>query len=153
MRSCCKQVKDFVRFGKELHAEIKKLFDDLNEHAELERVKLLLDFLGRHESHMEEALARFEKSSHSGILEAWLEYSPELDVAAVMQQCALPDKPTSDDIFDAAMKFDDTLVQLYREIRTKANDRKTRALFDNLLTLEEKEQIQVARAVMSLADM
>jgi rubrerythrin len=151
--SCCKQVKDFVHFGKELHAEVRKLFEAINDHAELERVRMLLDYLSRHEHHMEESLARFEKSSHSGILEAWLEYSPSLDVEAVMNRYVLPEKPSSDEIVNAAMAFDDTLVVLYREVAAKVNDQKVKALFNNLLALEEKERIQVARAVMDLADM
>ena len=49
MPSCCKQVREFVDFGKHLHGKLKELYDDLNEHAQLERVKMLLDFLSRHE--------------------------------------------------------------------------------------------------------
>ena len=153
MRSCCKQVREFVDFGKRLHGEIKKLYDELNEHAELERVKMLLDFLSRHEQHMEEALSRFEKKSRSGILDAWLEYSPGLDVEAVMTTCAIPEKPSSDDIVKIAMQFDDTLVNLYREVAEKVTDHRTKEVFRNLLNLEEREKIQVARAAMSLEDM
>ena len=45
MPSCCKQVREFVDFGKHLHGKIKELYDDLNEHAQLERVKMLLEFV------------------------------------------------------------------------------------------------------------
>lgn len=153
MPSCCKQVREFVDFGKHLHGRIKELFDDLNEHAELERVKMLLEFLSRHEEHMEESLARFEKDARHGILEAWLEYSPSLDVEAVMEKFKVKDKPSSDEIFQIAMDFDDTLVKLYREVAEKVNDSRTKQVFKNLLQLEEKEKIQVVRAAMALDDM
>ena len=42
---------------------------------------------------------------------------------------------------------------LYREVAEKVNDHKTKAVFQNLLALEEREMIQVARAAMSFADM
>lgn len=153
MRSCCKQVREFIDFGKHLHGAARALYDDLKEHAELTRVKMLLDFLIRHERHMEETLSRFEKETRSGILEAWLEYSPELDVDAVISACTLPAHPLTDDILHAALTFDDALVALYREVAEKANDRKTKAFFRDLLNLEEREQIQIARAAMSLQDM
>ena len=153
MPSCCKQVREFVDFGKHLHGKIKELYEDLNEHAQLERVKLLLDFLSRHEQHMEESLARFEKESRHGILEAWLEYSPGLDVDKVMDRFRLRENPSSDEIIQIAMDFDDALVSLYREVAEKANNSKVKALFNNLLQLEESEKIQVARAAMTLGDM
>ena len=153
MPSCCKQVREFVDFGKHLHGKIKELYEDLNEHAQLERVKLLLDFLSRHEQRMEESLARFEKESRHGILEAWLEYSPGLDVDKVMDRFRLRENPSSDEIIQIAMDFDDALVSLYREVAEKANNSKVKALFNNLLQLEESEKIQVARAAMTLGDM
>ena len=153
MRSCCKQVKEFVSFGKNLHAEVHKLYEKLNEREPRERVRMLLDFLSRHEQHMQEALARFEKSSRSGILEAWLEYSPGLDVDEAMRKCAMPDHPGTDDLVKIALEFDDTLVRLYREVAEKVHDQKTKELFVNLLHLEEQEKIQITRAAMSLWDM
>lgn len=69
MRSCCKQVRDFVQFGKKLHGEIAKLLEQINEQADLERVQMLLDYLARHEHRLEASLARFEKDSRSGLLE------------------------------------------------------------------------------------
>ena len=153
MPSCCKQVREFVDFGKHLHGKLKALFDELNEHAQLERVKMLLDFLSRHEEHMEESLARFEKESRHGILEAWLEYSPGLDVNKVMCKFHLSENPSSDEIIQLALDFDDTLVNLYKEVVEKANDSKVKEVFKNLLQLEEKEKIQVARAAMMLWEM
>jgi hypothetical protein len=153
MPSCCKQVREFVEFGKHLHGKIKALYERLHEHAELERVKMLLEFLSRHEAHMEESLARFEQYARRGILEAWLEYSPVLDVDAVMARFPVAEKPSSDEIFQLAMDFDDTLVKLYREIAEKVNDSKTKEVFSNLLRLEEKEKIQVARAAMAFDEM
>ena len=153
MPSCCKQVREFVDFGKHLHGKLKALFDELNEHAQLERVKMLLDYLSRHEENMEESLARFEKESRHGILEAWLEYSPGLDVNKVMCKFHLSENPSSDEIIQLALDFDDTLVNLYKEVVEKANDSKVKEVFKNLLQLEEKEKIQVARAAMMLWEM
>ena len=153
MRSCCKQVRDFVDFGKALHSRIHALYDAINENVDQERVKMLLDYLSRHEQHLAQTLARYEKETHSGLLDAWLEYSPELDVDAVMADCMLAERPSTDEIFSAALAFDDTLVRLYREITAKANDPRVRSLFQDLLQQEEQEKIQVARAAMSLQDM
>jgi hypothetical protein len=70
-----------------------------------------------------------------------------------MADCMLSERPSTDEIFSAALAFDDTLVRLYREITAKANDPRIRSLFQDLLQLEEQEKIQVARAAMSLQDM
>jgi hypothetical protein len=51
------------------------------------------------------------------------------------------------------MNFDETLIRLYQEMAEKAVDARTRALFQDLVNLEQQEQISVSRAAMSLADM
>ena len=153
MPSCCKQVREFVDFGKHLHAETRRLYERLERSADLERVQMLLDYLSRHEQHMEQTLARYEKTARPAILNAWLEYSPKLDVEAVIHACQLSEKPGTDAVFRAAMRFDDTLIALYEEVAGKAVDQTTRTLFADLLHLEQQEKIQVARAAMSLDDL
>jgi rubrerythrin len=142
-----------VQFGKKLHGAIARLLDEVTEQAEFERVKMLSEYIARHERHLEESLASFEKNSRSGILEAWLEYSPDLDVDAVTRRCVIPDHPSSDDVVRVALDFDQALVDLYREVAEKVSDQKVKEVFRNLLALEEREITQVARAAMSFADM
>jgi hypothetical protein len=153
MHSCCKQVKDFVEYGRQLHAASGRLYETLGDHSEQERVRMLLDYLQRHQRNLENALARFEKNSRDGVLEAWLEYFPDLDVDAVLGSIKLPEQPSSNDIIAAALKFDDTMIELYREIAEKAVDHKTREVFQSLLALEQGETNQIARAALSLQDM
>ena len=153
MSSCCKEVRDFLDFGKGLHAEVRRLYVRLADTAEQERVRMLLEFLERHEQHMVQTLGRFEQDSHEGLLNGWMNYSPDLDVDSVIAQCQLSEQPTIDDIMAAAMRFDETLVRLYQEMAEKAVDQRTRDLFKDLVNLEQQEQISVSRAAMSLADM
>lgn len=153
MRSCCKQLKEFVDFGKNFHKEIGHFYRQLNKQTELERVKMLLDYLSRHEQHLEESLARFKKENHPKILEAWLEYSPELNVEKHIQAAEIHAGMTTDEVVDIAMRFDDTLIKLYEELAEKANDPHVKELLTNLLELEKTEKIQTMRAAMSLQDM
>ena len=153
MRSCCKQVRDFVDFGKRLHARIGQVYEALNEKAESERVKMLLEYLSRHEQRLEQTLARYEHERRGSLMDAWLEYAPSLDVDAALTASTLPEQPSTDEIFTAASAFDDTLVRLYREVAEKVNDPKVRTLFQDLLYLEEQERIQISRAAMNLRDM
>jgi hypothetical protein len=132
MRSCCKQVKDFLEFGKHLHGEIKRFYEEANEGTKPERVRMLLDYLSRHEQHLEESLARFEKGARSGILNAWLEYPPDLDVEAVMARHKLAEVQTSDDLIAVALDFDETLVALYREVSAKVGEPKLKEVCNYL---------------------
>ena len=153
MPSCCKQVREFLDFGKALHAEVRKLYTRLGDSAQLERVRMLLEYLERHEQHIVQTLARFEHESHEGLLNSWLEYSPVLDVGSVIDNCRLSEQPSTDEIVAAALNLDEALVRLYQEIAEKAVEARTRALFQDLVNLEQQEQISVSRAAMSLADM
>ena len=62
------QVKDVLDYGKTVHADLRKFYESLNEQNEQAHVKMLLDYLSRHESHLEETLERFETGSQHDVL-------------------------------------------------------------------------------------
>lgn len=150
MPSNCIQVRDFVVFSKQLHGKLKELYVELNEHAQSEQVTILLDLLSRHEEHIVESLANFEKESQHGILEAWLEYS-DLDVNKVMCKIHFYENPTCDEIMKIARDFSDTLFNFYKEISEKVDDFKVKAVFKNLLEFEVQENKNIDRELMYLS--
>jgi len=51
-----------------------------------------------------------------------------------MAKCVIPDHPTSDDIVRITLDFDQTLVELYREVAEKVNDHKVKEVFSTCLS-------------------
>lgn len=153
MRSCCKQVKEFLDYGRSLHGEIRAYYDSLNEHTDKERLKMLLDYLSRHEHRMEESLRRFEQISRQEILAVWLEHVPRMDVQEIIDQCAFSKEMSLEDIISIAIRFDDAQVNLYREVANRTEDARVKTVFNNIVSMEENEKNQMLRNASMLREM
>lgn len=53
-----KTVKDVVDFSRRLHVQISELYERLSQDTAQARVSMLLDYLKRHEKHLEETLVQ-----------------------------------------------------------------------------------------------
>ena len=153
MHTCCKQVKDFLDYGRTLHGEIQAYYDKLNEQTDKERIKMLLSYLSRHEQHMEESLQHFEQVTRRDILNIWLEHTPRLNIQDIIEQCALSAGMSLEDVVDLALKFDEALVRLYREVAEKAADARVKAVFQNIVAMEESEKQQMLGNANMLREM
>lgn len=139
------QVKDVLDYGIELHGELTKLYDRLADRSQQARAKLLLDYLGRHEYARAEALQRYEADSHAGRLDVWLQYAPTLEVEQRLADCAIRPDMSVDEVMRVALDFDDALIDIYKEAAREAEDTQARALFENLIVMEEKEKQRFIR--------
>lgn len=131
-----KQVREFFVFGKQLHGNLKELYVELNEQAQLTQVKILLDLLCRHEEDIMKWLDNFEKKSKPSILEASLEHPSDLDVNKVMSNIHYYDDPTCDEILNIARDFTDALTKLYQEVSEKEEDVNVKTVFNTLVEFE-----------------
>lgn len=139
------QVKDVLDYGIELHGELTKLYGKLADRSEQARAKLLLDYLGRHERGRAEALQRFEADPRAGCLDVWLQYAPSPEVERRLADCAIRPDMSVDEVMRVALDFDDALIDIYQEAAREAEDTQARALFENLIAMEEKEKQRFIR--------
>lgn len=147
------QVKDVLDYGIELHGELRALYDKLGAKSDKERVKMLLDYLSRHERNRAAAMERFgkEHKGHSS-LDVWLQFAPTRDIEKMLRECAVRPDMTTDEVVSAALAFDDALIEIYKLAANEADDPKVQALFENLAEMEEKEKERFVRDAAWLQD-
>lgn len=153
MHTCCKPVKDFLDYSRELHREIQACYDTLNAHAEQPRIKMLLDYLSRHERNMEENLHRFEDSTRKEILNMWLEHVPRLNIQEIIGQCQIREGMSLEEIVEAALALDAAMLGLYRDVAGHAKDARVKAVFENIVHMEENTANQTLRDASALREM
>jgi rubrerythrin len=147
------QIKDVLDYSRQLHAQIRRYYDSLNAQTGQKRVKMLLDYLSRHEKHMEESLDQYEHEAKQGVLDVWLQYAPSTKIEEKLKQCVVRPGMAVDEIVKIALEFDDALVQLYKEVVREVDDEKVRAVFRNLIERENQEKLLLVRSAMQLDDM
>lgn len=153
MHTCCKPVKDFLDYGRELHREIQAFYEALNEHTDKERLKMLLDYLSRHEQNMEESLHRFEQVTRKEILVVWLEHVPRLNLQEIIDQCGIKNGMSLEDVVAVAMQFDAAMLKLYRDVAETVQDARVKAVLNNIVGMEASEEQKMLYNVNMLREM
>jgi rubrerythrin len=149
------QVKDVLDHGRQLHAELRGFYESLNEKEQQARVHLLLDYLSRHERHLEETVARFEGESKRQVLDTWMQYAPSIDVNKLInvKSLAAHGDMSVDEVVRLAIEFDDAMVELYREAADEADISRVKDVFRNLVELESHEKLKMVRDTLMFGDM
>jgi len=147
-----KTVRDVVDFAKELHQALARQYTELEQLATSERAQLLLDYLSRHERQLAEALGNYEVDIAQGMMNTWLQYTPDLEPQALAETVRAVDLNQVDGIVKAALAVDDQLVELYREMVEHAEPESLKTVFSGLLALEESERRQIAKNALRLFD-
>ena len=146
------RTQDVLDHARAFHSKLSELYENLAEEAQQERVKMLLTYLSRHEEHMEESLAGYEEGASRSILDTWFKYIPG---EAKLLQCegiTLEPDMSVDDIVAAALRMDNCLVDLYKEMAATAVSQEVKEVFANLLRMEEQQQHKLVRNTLLLQD-
>ena len=146
-------VKDVVDHSRQLHQDISGLYAKLSQDQAQERVGMLLDYLKRHEGNLERSLNQFETDKSQKVLDSWLQYSPDQDVSDVLAQVTISDHMTTDQVVSMALKLDDYFIDLYQEMIDHTSSSSVKAVFQNLLDMEQQEKISMAKTALQLNDM
>ncbi len=147
------QVKDVLDYSKQLHAQIRQYYDALSEQSVQRRVKMLLDYLSRHEKNMEQSLDVYEQEAKGSVLDVWLQYAPSTDIEGVLKRCVIKPSMSVDEVIKIALEFDDALVELYKEVVREVDDDRVKAAFKNLIEMENQEKFTLVRSAIQLDDM
>lgn len=148
-----KTVKDVVDHSRRLHQQISQLYADMSQQHTQERVKMLLDYLQRHEKHLEEVLCQFEQDKSQKVLDSWFQYAPDQDLTDVLSKIAISDHMSTDEVIAMALKLDDYFIELYGSMVESSHSSDAQSVFQNLLDMEKQEKIKTARTALSIQDM
>ncbi len=60
--------KDILDHARAFHRQLSSYYKKLGDKAERERVKMLLDYMSRHEAHLDESLKQYEEEVFKGLM-------------------------------------------------------------------------------------
>lgn len=148
-----KTVKDVVDYSRKLHQQISKLYQEISQDQTQVRVKMLLDYLQRHESHLEEVLSQFEHDKSQKVLDSWFQYAPDQSITEVLEGIEISNNMSTDEVIVMALKLDDYFIELYEGMVENASSSAVKSVFQNLLDMEQQEKIRTSRAALTMHDM
>ncbi len=141
------QVRDVLEHGKFLHAEMKALADRIEDQAQSAHLKLLLDYLKRHEDELASSLEKFEEETRKSILDVWLPYPPDPRIEKRLQAIEIHPNMSLEEVTRLVMEFEDALIELYKEALNEIEDPNVQEVLQNLVALEDTEKRRFAMNV------
>ena len=148
-----KTVKDVVDHSRQLHQQISQFYHQLSEDNCKARVSMLLEYLKRHEDHLEDTLSKFGEDKSQSVLDSWFQYAPDQDLSEVMSTLEVSDHMDTDDVVTMALTLDDYFIDLYQGMVSNASSSAVKAVFQNLLDMEEHDKIQISKTALQMNDL
>lgn len=148
-----KKTRDILDRAKAFHSNISKHYDALSAAAEKEKVKILLDYLSRHEKNLAKSLEEYEEEASREILENWFKFTPELSIAECIEDIEITPSMSLDDVISLALCYDNRLVDLYREAARISPSEEVREVFNNLLEMEKEEKLVLMRNALEIKEL
>ena len=130
--------EDFERMLAEFYA-------NTSHQSTKEGVRLLADYMGRHRVRTHEALSKLPLKNLNRIYKTPLRYEPHAANCHCFEGVELGPEATSAEVLDAAIRFDECLVQLYRQVVRQPVDREINELFESLIRMEQDDEIQLKK--------
>ena len=147
-----KTTKDILDQARAFHEQLSAYYRKLSVKAQRQRVRMLLDYMSRHEKHLEECLLEFEQDASRKILETWFKYTPQMDIPSCFEDIELSRDMCIDDVIKLALRLDDCLVELYKGMVKEAESRDVKKVFTNLLEMEKHEKMNLVRDAIELKE-
>lgn len=134
------QINESISLAAEFHGRLGRLYERLAGEVEKERVAMLLDYLKRHKTRLQEGLKQYAAMGRQNQGERWMQYPPGGDLLSLKDIEPSADI-TVDDLVALAMELDDRLLAFYQEMADTSDlPPEARGLFKQLMNQAEQEK-------------
>ncbi|MHC4478229.1 MAG: hypothetical protein ACYTEL_21535 [Planctomycetota bacterium] len=124
---------------------VTEFFEYLHDKTHDEGAKLLTDYIARHRHRTLAALDRLPHEQIEHLKKLPLQYQPHIPGAHCFEKIKLSSDSTPLTILEAAIEFDECLVQMYRQISEQPVAHEIKDLFDSLAKYEEADEMHLKK--------
>ena len=145
-----RSVRQLLDQAKGFHHALSDVYSSLADEVKQERVRMLLDYMSRHEERLETALSDYEEGTSQQLLDHMFKFTPTASTAQFLEEFLLTPELPFEEVVRTVLKFDDYIVRFYRQIAEEAASDEVRTLFTKLARQEESDERRIARATSEL---
>lgn len=148
-----KTFEDLIEWTRSLHAHLAQCMHHCASKNEETKARALLDFLASHEATLEKTVSEFERQGDSKALKTWIYDFLSHQPIKTHQTCDAPYAELDfNSICREIVSFHDQVIELYRNLKDRAEIPETHELVDSLLALEEHEAMRLSREMGRMGD-
>jgi len=138
-------VADILKHAEKFEQLLSDYYRRVSEETISEGVRLLTDHMSRHRVRLKEALAKLSDEDLSRVTSTPIPYEPQGADGHSLEGVKLPPDATSAEVLDVAIMFDQCLIDLYRQASRQSEHEEVVALFEGLISLEEKDEMELQK--------
>ncbi|MBI2422026.1 MAG: hypothetical protein HYV27_04280 [Candidatus Hydrogenedentes bacterium] len=138
MASC--QMIDMLKRGEQFHHLLADYYENMENHVGREDVKMVLDYMRRHEEFLAQCFRDYEEQAPRGITQAWFKVRPDDHLLELLESVEIRPDVSVDEVVRQAMRFDEALIGLYRQLSEVAVSEQLREALEKILLLELQEE-------------
>lgn len=131
-------VEDFERM-------LAAYYANLSEQTDQTAVCLVTDYISRHRYRTIEALSKLPPAQLRHTRDVRLRYRPHLPGPECFDEIQISPEASVEEVCRAAVRFNQYLIRMYRQIARQPIERHIRELFENLIRLEEKDELTMKK--------
>jgi rubrerythrin len=147
------QAKEIIDSARAFHQRASEFYQQLSDKAEGARVKMLLDYLVRHEAHLDRALGNYTEEVRTKALNSWYQYAQDHCLLQPFDVSQYPTDMTIDDVMDIGLNIDSCLIASYKGMAEAATNPEVHEIFESLLQMEQQQKHKLARISLEIGDM
>lgn len=147
-----KQTHEIIEDVRLIHSKMSDYFEQLHRKDENEKLKILLDYLTRHEKHRDESLAKYEGETSSKSMDVWFKYIPMNNISKYIENIRIESNMSVQDVVDIALNLDDQLIGIYRRLVEESKSIEIKNIFNSLLNRLSQEKKNLVRDTLWLED-
>lgn len=145
--------RDLLKTASELHESLARYYQRLSDSSSKERVRMLLDYLSRHEKNLAQVVSRFGTEAAEAVRNAWFSYEFDGEFVKCIPPAQPVDSLSLDEIIDLAITLDDCISDIYQMVALQSGLPEVREAFLNLVNMEREEKKRMVRQAMQLNEM
>ena len=138
-------VDDVLRHAREFEQMLESYYTMITATTTREGVRLLTDYMSRHQARIAAALAKLPSDRLQRIRSLTIRYEPQAADCRCFEGATLPPDATTAQVLDAAVTFDECLIRLYRQAARQLDDEEALELFEGLIRMEERDEIELKK--------
>jgi hypothetical protein len=141
-------VRHVVDDARKFHKALEALYEKQSERTDRDRLRMILDFMGRHETALEKWTAETEAGMAPRILDMRLHFMPDIAECEDFGGTTLSEDISVQEAIRAALRFDDCLVAYYRQMAEGPVPPEVKRLFRVFLRTEQSEERAVIESAL-----
>lgn len=145
-------VRDIIDHVRAVHSQLSWFYQTLGDTAEKERLRMLLQYVSRHERNLEQALAKYQETASRSLMNTWFKTAQDNPVRTCLQNVVITADMSTDEVIRIVLAMDRCLVDTFSRIAETAPADDVKALFRDLVRMEERQDHKLMRDALELED-